>query len=140
MKKFIMAAVFIAVFASLTPLYAQKISKEHESEYYYFNVAVEKIYPYRAGYIVVYRKGANKMARVYIPGEWFAEAGGKGELIYLPPGNNWPSLTIFYREGEFSHVRLFVHKWKGHETWGNVPMNVNIDDQFEGIESVELEF
>ena len=140
MKKLSFALVFFFVFAALTPLFAQKISKEHESEYYYVNRAIEKIYPYRAGYIIVYRKGVNQMARVYIPGEWFSEAAGKGELVTLPPGKNWPSQSVYYKEGEFSHLKLFIHRWKGHSTWGNVPSNVNIDDRFEGIENIELEF
>jgi hypothetical protein len=141
MKKLCFALVFLFVFGALTPLFAQKVSSEHESEYYYKNVPVERIYTYRAGYVVMYRKGgAHQLGRAYIPGEWFHETAGRAELVNLPPGTNWPSMTVYYKAGEFSHVRLFVHKWKGHTTWGIVPQTTNIDDRFEGVESLVLEF
>ena len=140
MKKIVFAVVLLIGFAALTPLFAQKISEGHESEYIYINVPLEKIYPYRLGYVLVYRKGVNKMAQVYVPGEWFHDTAGKGELITLPSGKNWPSLSVFYKDGEFSHVRLYIHPWKGHETWGNIPLNVNIDDRFKDVETIELEF
>jgi hypothetical protein len=139
-KKIIFTFLLFISFVIVPPLFAQKISKEHESEYFYKNVFVEKIYPYRIGYVLQYRKGVNQMARLYIPYDWFTEAAGRAELVTLPPGANWPYLTVFYKNGEFSHVRLYIHRLKAHETWGNVPLNVNIDDQFEGVDSLKLEF
>jgi hypothetical protein len=140
MKKLIMAAVFVAVFALGSPLFAQKISPEKSSEYFYENVTLEKIYPSRLGYILQYRKGVNGIGRVYIPNEWFTDAASKAELISLPRGKNWPSMTVFYKEGEFSHLRLYVHRWKGHQTWGNVPLNVDLEPYFKDVTTVKLEF
>jgi hypothetical protein len=140
MKKILFAVLIVVLFASVTPLFAQQISKEHTSEYFYVNISVEKIYPYNKGYVVVYRKGVNQMAQTYLPVEWFTEAAGKGELVTLPRGKNWPSLTVYYKAGEFSHVRLYVHPVKSHESWGNIPLNVNIDDRFENIETIQIEF
>jgi hypothetical protein len=140
MKKLIFAAVFIVAFAALQPLYAQKISKENESGHYYVSIPLEKVYIHRAGYVLAYRKGVTNMARAYVPYEWFSDAGGKAEVIILPPGQNWPSLTVFYKEGEFSHIKLYVHRWKGHSTWGILPISANIDDRFKDVESIELEF
>jgi hypothetical protein len=140
MKK-ILFAVLIGVFCTAgASLFAQQISKEHTSEYFYVNVSVEKIYPYDKGYVVSYRKGINQVAQTYLPVEWFTEAAGRGELITLPPGKNWPSLTVYYKAGEFSHVRLYIHRLKSHETWGNIPLNVNIDDRFENIDTINIEF
>jgi len=139
MKKLAIILLLVVIFGASVPVFAQ-ISKDKESEYFYVNVPLEKIYPYRAGYVLVYRKGVNKMVQTYVPGNWFYDAGGKAELITLPPGRNWPSLSVYYKEGEFSHIRLYIHRSKAHATWGNIPQNVNIDDRFEGIESIELEF
>ena len=140
MKKIIFTVLFCLIFSAVTPLFAQRISPEKESEFYYVNVAVERIFPYRSGYVVLYRVGANRMARVYLPYEWFSEAAGRGEVVTLPRGNNWPSMSVFYRDGEFSHVRLFIHWWKGHPTWGNLPLNVNLNEHFADVESIDLEF
>jgi hypothetical protein len=140
MKKILVVVLISVLFASSASLFAQQISKEHESEYFYVNVGLERIYPYNKGYVAVYRKGVNQMAQVYLPIEWFTEAAGRGELVTLPRGKNWPSLTVYYKAGEFSHVRLYIHPLKTHESWGNIPLNVNIDDRFENIETIKLEF
>ncbi|MDR2433390.1 MAG: hypothetical protein LBD47_02325 [Treponema sp.] len=140
MRTLIIALAALTLVLSGAPLFAQQISPEHSSEYFYENVYVEKIYPSRLGYILQYRKGINGLARMYIPNEWFTDAASKGELIYLPPGNNWPSVTVYFKNGEFSHLRLYVHRWRGHETWGNVPLNVDITPYFDNVETVKLEF
>jgi hypothetical protein len=140
MKKILLAVLTGVILVSAAPLFAQQISEAHRSEYFYVNVTLEKIYPYKKGYVVQYRKGISQTALTYLPLEWFTEAAGKGELITLPPGKNWPSLTVYYKAGEFSHVRLYTHPLKSHTTWGNIPINVNIDDRFENIDTVQLEF
>ena len=140
MKKLLLLVV-LAAFCLGGSLFAQeKKSKFKESEYYYFNVPIEKIYVYRLGYMVVYRKGVNQMARTYIPGDWFVEIGGKGELIAMGSGREWPSMTVYYKNGEFSHVRLKVRRSRSHESWGVVPLSLNIDEYFKDIEEVKLEF
>ncbi|MDR1858080.1 MAG: hypothetical protein LBQ69_01270 [Treponema sp.] len=140
MKRLVIAAVFIAVFAAGSPVFAQKIPEEHSSEFYYVSVTVEKVWPYRAGYIVQYRKGPYSYGRVYLPMDWFTDAASKGEIINLPPGTSWPTLSVYYKNGEFSHVRLYVHRMRTHQTWGNVPLNVNIDSEFENIETIDIKF
>jgi hypothetical protein len=140
MKKLVCAVVLALAFIAGSPLFAQKFSPGKESEYFYVNITIEKIYPYREGYVIQYRKGVNQMSRVYIPGAWFTDTASKGELITLPAGKGWPSLSVYYKNGEFSHVRLYVHRSRAHDTWGNIPQNVNIDDRFENIETVKLDF
>ena len=136
MKKGIFALLLGLLICAVPSLYAQR---SRESEFYYISVPIEKIYMYRTGYIVLYQKGFN-LARVYIPTEWFTNAGGKADLIYLGSGPVWPHLSIFYRDGEFSHVRLYVRRSWDHETWGVVPFHVDLDAYFANIEEVILEF
>jgi len=140
MKKLIVAAVLAVLITAGLPIFAQSSSNRNESEYYYINVGVEKIWPYRKGYVVQYRKGLYQTARAYIPSEWFTNAASQGEIITLPRGNAWPSMSVYYKNGEFSHVRLYVHRYDQHITWGILPQNVNIDSFFEGVESLDLEF
>jgi hypothetical protein len=140
MKKFSFLVLLVLVFSLGFPLFAQEKRNFKESEYYYVSVPIEKIYSYRNGYVVLYRKGVNQMARTYLPQEWFAGVQGKAEQIALGSGKAWPYLTIYYKSGEFSHVRLYVRRERTHETWGVVPMDINIDQYFEGIEDIRLEF
>ena len=142
MKKIILLAVLV-IFAAGSSFFAEQSkskSKYKESEYYYYNVSIEKIYSYRLGYVVVYRKGVNQMARSYLPGDWFTDIGGKGEIVGLRSGHEWPSMTVYYKGEEFSHVRLKLRRDRSHVTWGVVPLNINIDDFFQDIEDVNLEF
>ena len=141
MKKIIIAAVFAAIIASGSPVFAQSSEQsEEKADYYYVNILLEKIFPYRKGYIVQYRKGLYGYARAYLPSEWFTNTASKGEIIGLPRGVSWPSLSVYYKNGEFSHVRLYVHPSPNHETWGIVPQNVNIDSSFENLEDVRLQY
>jgi hypothetical protein len=139
MKK-LSLVVIVASFAAGLPVFAQTSMEGRDSEYYYVNISLEKIYPYRAGYIVQYRKGLYQYGRTYLPSEWFTNAAGKGEILTLPSGQAWPSMTVFYKNGEFSHVRLYVHRWQSHRTWGNVPQNVNLDHNFDNIETLKISF
>ena len=144
MKKFIFAVLLAALITSGLPLFAQSSSERTESEYYYVNLSLEKIWPYRRGYIVQYRRGLFGSGRTYLPAEWFSSSacgGGvnKGEILNLPSGRSWPSMTVYYRNGEFSHVRLYVHRLVTHQTWGRVPQNVNLDTQFDSIDTVIIQ-
>jgi len=137
MKKLILALLFVAL---ISPVFAQTVSEENSSEFYYVKVHVEKVYPSNEGYIVLYRKGINGMATVGIPNEWFVDAAGKAELITLPSGANWPYMTIFYRNGEFSHIRLYVHRSRAHQTWGSIPMGTNVKNHFKDADEIKIEF
>jgi len=120
-------------------LFAQDSSERTGSEYYYYNFTIEKIYSHRLGYIVLYRRASNKLERTYIPLDWFNTIGGKGEIVYLGSGPEWPSMIVYYKNGEFSHVRLRIRRERTHESWGIVPFNVNADYLFQDIEELKLE-
>ena len=143
MKKIIFLLIILGAFCQGASLFAQEQKKESkwkESEYYYYNVPIEKIYSHRLGYVVLYLKGESQLARTLIPIGWFTDSKGKGDLIGIRGGKEWPSMSVYYKGGEFSHLRLRVRVNHSHPTWGFVPLNVNLDEQFEGIEEVQLEF
>lgn len=140
MKKTILLAVLVVLTFGGALFAQQNAPKYQQSEFYYFNVPIEKIYAYRLGYIVVYRKGTHELARAYIPDNWFTDIGGKGEIIGLGHGKEWPSMTVYYKNGEFSHVRLRLRRDRSHETWGVVPLTINIDHLFQDVEDLQLEF
>ncbi|MCL2190582.1 MAG: hypothetical protein FWB79_01160 [Treponema sp.] len=142
MKKFVFAAVVLVFLFGGLPVFAQEEEQEQGQGrgLVYINVPLERIWSHRLGYVVQYRRSGNRVARAYLPGEWFAGGDARGELVSLPPGRSWPSMSVFFRDGEFSHVRLNVHRSAAHETWGIVPAEINIDNRFEGVEAVDLQF
>ena len=139
MKMFVLVAVFVALFTLGTPVFAQRAPEDSVSDYYYLKVHIEMIWPHRGGYVVQYRRGGFRgTGRAYLPLSWFSTAAAKGEIISLPRGNAWPTMAVYYREGEFSHVRLYVHSSPAHQTWGTLPQNADINHFFEGVETINL--
>jgi len=140
MKKLVIAAIFAVLLVIGSPVFAQDNRQEQQSEYYYKNISLEKIYPYRNGYIIQYRRGINTIDKAYLPMAWFTNSASKGEIVTLPQGKAWPSLSIYYKNGQFSHVRLYVHRLQTHQTWGVVPQSVDIDSYFENVEELKLKY
>jgi len=137
MKKIIVVLFFLAV---ISPVFAQPDPRYNQSDIYYLSVSVERIYPTGSGYIVQYRRSGNKISTVGLPNEWFTMAAGKAEVITLPRGIHWPTMTVFYRDGEFSHVKLYVHRSRAHQTWGNVSQFADVSRFFTNTEALVLEF
>ncbi|MDR0525998.1 MAG: hypothetical protein LBG90_09050 [Spirochaetaceae bacterium] len=146
MKKIFGVSALCLILAGGTSLGAQ----ESGSSYYYVNVPIERIYPYNKGYVVDYRTSSTgtRAARTYIPLEWFSDRVGeegnavirKGDIIALGSGKSWPYLTVYYKNGEFSHVRLYLRKERNHESWGYIQMGVNLDEYFQDVSDLKLEF
>ena len=133
--------ILLFIGAIVSPLFAQTISEENTSKFYYHTVSVEKVYPTRRGYIIqYYRGGLHAFGTLSIPNEWFTAAAGKAEMVTLPPGKNWPTMTLFFKDGEFSHVRLYVHKNRRHQTWGNVPLPADVSMYFEDTDNPKIKF
>jgi len=142
MKRLIISLVFLALIGSGLSLFAQAIPPEDSSEFFYVNMTVEKIYPTRLGYIVQYRIGVNQYGLIPLPVEWFSHAGAKAEVVTRPKGSDWPSLTVFYKNGELSHLRLYVHASRAHPTWGNVPLplTTEVRDLFKDVTTVKIDY
>jgi hypothetical protein len=137
MKKLVVLLIFLAV---ISPVFAQNTSGNLPSNVHYFNVSVERVFPSIMGYVVQYRRGVNQISTIGIPNEWFRDAAGRAEMIRLPPGTDWPSMSVFFIDGEFSHVRLYVHRVRTHSTWGNMPQGADVSRHFREPEDFHLEF
>ncbi|MCL2069872.1 MAG: hypothetical protein FWH19_02660 [Treponema sp.] len=140
MKKIILLLAVFLILGSGVSLFAQGPRITNESNFYYFNFPIERVLAYRSGYVILYRNGSNDIVRTHIPLEWFIDTAGRGDLIFLGSGKEWPSMTVYYNEGEFSHVRLRLRREKSHETWGVIPLHVDLSEFFTDVEEVYLRF
>jgi hypothetical protein len=86
------------------------------SAYYPVRIDVVKVYSHADGYLVVYRKGSSDVGQLYLPARWFI-SGGKAELVR---GNDpsYPYMSVFYKDGKFDHLRLYVLADHNDLTWG----------------------
>ena len=114
-----------------------------ESEFFFKSVPIMKIYPHRLGYRILYARTNMEVGDFYVPLKWFqytpGEGGvGKGELV-VGMEDSYPYFSIFWKNGEFDHIRLYLKKDRRDPSWGDLPSNVNIDDKFD-VDTLNLEF
>jgi hypothetical protein len=136
MKKFAAVAAAVVFLAGAAPA---AFAQSAESDMVVLNVFVERIWPHRLGYVVEYRGTTNTLSRAYLPMYWFLGGDGRAEILALPPGNSWPSMSVFYRDGEFSHLRLHVHRSPSHSTWSSMHMSQDMDSEFENVQGLRLQ-
>ena len=111
MKRAAVVVVLIAIVAC-----ALAAAPSNESSFYPVRIDVVKVYSHADGFRVVYRKGTTGVGDVYLPARWFV-SGGKAELVR---GNDtsYPYMTVFYKDGKFDHLRLYVLADQQDLTWG----------------------
>jgi hypothetical protein len=86
------------------------------SAFYPVRIDVVKVFSHGDGFKVVYRKGTADVGAVYLPARWFVP-GGKAELVRANDPS-FPYMTLFYKDGKFDHLRLYVLPNQNDETWG----------------------
>ncbi len=124
----ILLCVSTAVFAEAT-----------ESPYYVKSVPIVKVYSVEQGYRLVYMNSSMKYSAVYVPIEWFGGAAAKAEVVY-GRSESYPYFSIFWKDGAFDHIRLYLKSDRTDLTWGDVDSTDDISGKFEGVESIELKF
>ncbi|MCG8480142.1 MAG: hypothetical protein MI724_13675 [Spirochaetales bacterium] len=99
-------------------------------------VYVQRVYPHRLGYMVIYNRSDLYAGEVYLPNRWFTDAGGRAEIIRTHH-RSAPYMTVFFMDGEFSHVRLFVQDNPAHISWGALPSDADLTDEF-ATETIDI--
>lgn len=142
MKRIFVASILIVLALAVFPAFSQQAktldplatSIKNPSDMYPFRLDVVKVYQHSLGYRVVYRVGESDFADAYIPIEWF-KAGGKAQLIRSNDPSH-PYMVVYYREGKFSHVRLFVKDFPKDPTWGILEPGPDVAAKFKVEEIV----
>ncbi len=132
----VLALIFLLLFAA--GLAAET------SEYFFKTVPITRVYSHRDGYRIVYRRSNMELAVLYVPDDWFqftpgAGQRGKGELV-MADDPSYPYMSIFWKEGEFSHIRLYLNSNKQHISWGDLDNPENYSDKFEIDTLANLQF
>ena len=136
MKKLIVVLFFFAI---VSPIFILADQVDHP-KLYYINVPVERIIPTGSGYLVQYRNSTSIISTIGIPINWFTDAASKAEMVHLDNPRGWPTMTVFYSDGEFSHVRLYIHRSRSHQTWGNIPMGTDVARFFGDGETFNIQY
>lgn len=134
MKKTIGLVLIFLAFWSLFSLYAQ----EQDTKLFVKTVSIIKIYSHSAGYKVLYLKSNMDLGEFYVPMRWFTGTGGKGEIVW---GDqlSYPYFSIFWVDGKFDHIRLYLHKNLDSESWGMLK-EASVDEGIFEVEELNLQF
>jgi hypothetical protein len=80
-------------------------------------VPIVKIYSHQLGYKVYYVGTRGTVSSLYLPVEWFENAGGKGQVTY-GLGAQYPYMSIYWVDKKFNHIKLFLIESALSDTWG----------------------
>ena len=88
------------------------------SIFYPVRLDVLKVFSHSEGYRVMYRQGSTGVAEFLVPVGWFMP-GGKAEVV-LGHGSAYPYAMVYFKDGKFDHLKLFLNKNPGDATWGQL--------------------
>jgi len=129
MKKIFFVLLFLALAVAV---FAE------EADIYCKTVPIWKIYSLEEGYRIIYQKSNMKCGVFYVPMDWFKGSAEKGEIV-LGEDPAFPYFSIFWQDGQFDHIRLYLQRDYRHESWGEL----GNPDQYSGkfdVETLELDF
>ena len=103
---------------------------------------VIRIYNHSLGYKVVYVKSDASLHVIYLPKEWFLVAAQTGvepkAEIIAGRDSSYPYFSVFWEDGKFSHIRLYLNRDLRHESWGDMDTTQDLTEEFT-VETLNLE-
>jgi hypothetical protein len=141
----IILLLFVVSLGCAIPLSAQE--QGEDEALFCLTIPAYKIYTHPKGFVFTYRRNSTEIGRLFFPYGWFEKKPGinaeaaKAVPIVLSAGDvSWPRVSIFYRNGQFSYIKLYTRKSLGHESWGALTSGNNFDAEFENAEPPVLNF
>ena len=133
---FVLAAGLLLM--SSLPSFAQQANTNPKDAYYKV-VPIVKVWMHQLGYMVQFWSSKSQISNIYIPLTWFNQGpNSKADIIY---GNErgYPYLSIFWVDGKFDHVNLYVLNNYDSLTWGVLSQATDLTSQF-NVQEVPKEF
>lgn len=116
------------------------LSSASTSPYYTKSVVVVKVYPHKLGFKVLYMANDLQVKEIYLPNTLFEqqeEGGRERSKVFKGYDKTYPYLTVFWKDGEFSHVKLYLKPDYSDVTWGALH---DPDAHDENFRNATLEF
>lgn len=116
------------------------LSSATTSPYFAKSVIITRIYPHKLGYKVLYMGNDMKNREAYIPSSLFREQKDKTKkksIIFKGYNKAFPYMTILWKNGEFSHIKLYLKSNYSDVSWGAFN---NPDDHDEKFKNADLKF
>ena len=140
MKRAGLLIAAVVLLAVSIPSFAQQTdtSSAYPKEVYCKVVPLMKVWTHALGYVVQFFSSTQKVQDVYLPLTWFNNGiNSKGEIVYgLDP--SYPYMAVFWEEGKFDHVTLYVSSDDNSRTNGALS-NVDLSAAF-NVQEIPRDF
>jgi len=126
------AVVFLAaglLLAVSLPSFAQE-KKNYPQDAYYKAVAIEKVWMHPLGYVVQYWTSKSQVATAYVPFTWFNQGVESKADITYGAGPGIPYMVVYWVDGKFDRLRLFVSENPNDQSWGVADSQAGLDSKF----------
>lgn len=94
------------------------VGAQQQPKSYVRSVSIMKVLSHSMGYKLLYLKSSMEVGELYIPYDWF-KAGGKAEVVF-GGDRAYPYFSVFYKDGEFSFIRLYLKDNIKDVSWGRL--------------------
>lgn len=119
----------------------------NESPYFAKVVPIQKVVSHEKGYKVSYYTASYGIHTIYVPIEWFYQIGDyktddgfiKAEVV-KGKGPTFPNMQIFWKNGKFHHLRLFLIDNYNDRMWGVVNPAENLGSKFDPAKLPDFQF
>jgi hypothetical protein len=112
---------------------------QEQPRVYVVSAPILKILSHPEGYKVLYLRNSDlKVDEFYIPHRWLAKSGGKAEMVF-GRDPSYPYFSLFYRDGKFDFIRLYVMEDVKDLTWGILKKTEASNAAFGG-ETLDIKF
>ena len=112
---------------------------QEQPNVYFVSVPILKILSHPEGYKILYMRNSDmKVDEFYIPHRWLAKSGGKAEMVF-GRDPSYPYFSVFYRDGKFDFIRLYVMEDVKDLTWGILRKTEASNAAFGG-ETLEIKY
>ena len=130
---------FLVFFILFFGVFAAVPAVSEESDLYYVNAQILKIFPHRLGYYIIYRRAGLKTGEYFVPHTWFDRRDQRG-VLNLVDTRIAPYISVLMKDGEFEQIRVYAPRDLNNQAWGVLMGDgTQYDDNF-NIEKLDLKF
>jgi hypothetical protein len=112
--------------------------QEQDTKVYVKTVPILKILTCSAGYKVLYVKSDMQVGEIYLPLSWFGKAGGQAEIVF-GKDPSYPYFSVFYKDGKFDFIRLYVIDDVKDLSWGILKRTEEELNRFK-VDTLKIEY
>ena len=94
-------------------------------------VPIARVYPHALGYRILYFTSRMEYREMYVPLTWFSFSGTNKANVVWGNTDEFPYLAIYYVDGKFDRILLYLHSNMHDVTWGSLPPGIDLARQFD---------